>query len=115
MTETKEAPTAADIHEAVAARIGGKSYPASRPEPETERKPFKPVTQRQRDIAGANKRKLDAGLASIHGFCLGLARFQLDRAIAGAEPGDIANWEDEVCEAIRVLRKLQQSLKEAQK
>lgn len=71
-----------------------------------------PPTGRAATLADAASRKLYAALSGINGFCLGLADFRFDRALAVATPDDIASWDRIAADSISTLRQLRQTLKE---
>lgn len=83
--------------------LDGKTYPAT-----------KPLSVRQQQNLDAAVRRVNEALGSVEGTCKGLfSGFNLQRAIAGATPDQIAFWTKAASQSISALSELKRHLREA--
>lgn len=95
VTERNPSPTAADVREVVAERVG-------------------PMNGKETQNSEATKRKLHSALSSIAGYCAGIDSLNLARAISVATEDDFLTWEEGAADSIAALNRMRRALKEAQ-
>lgn len=79
-------------------------------EPEAAAAPYRPETDRQRQFAEAQKRRLVAALSGVSGFCKGLGEIDLRKAVAACSDEEVAMWAKIAGECARDLRNLRNNL-----
>lgn len=103
----------------------GKSYPASRPSPESavpkrgyrsagaKDTPFEVTNERARLVAEANKQRLATGLSEINGLLRGLLALDFGIVNAGLTQDEARVWAAKAAEHARSLKQLERKIKEA--
>lgn len=68
-------------------------------------------TKRHREIAAANKRRVETALSNIAGACQGIEEINIEKAVAVMTTEEVAMWAKIAGDSARALRSLQQTLK----
>lgn len=87
----------------------GKKQTAPVP-PEVRSEPYQPTTDRQKQFAEAQKRRLVAALSGISGYCHGIDGIDLRKAVAACTAEEVAMWASMAGECARALRNLRSNL-----
>lgn len=99
----------------------GKSYPATRQKAEPERRglrrdkdaPWDVASERKRQIAEGQKRRLVDGLSQINGLCRGLRDIDYGMVAAVVPADELGAWGSKAEELARTLRAVKSKLMEA--
>lgn len=81
------------------------------PDPEIKIEPFEIRSDRDRMWADKAARRVYDGLSTMQGYCSALEEVQPERAIAGAQNGDIAAWDDMATKAIASLTRFRRAIR----
>lgn len=75
-----------------------------------ERQEYNPMTERQKQLASGQRRRLITALSGIDGFCRGLAEIDLSMARAACDSDDLRTWADQARDSSRQLARLAKQL-----
>jgi ParB family chromosome partitioning protein len=103
-------------HDRVAALVGkkparGGAKRDGRGHRKDKAKPYSPVTDRQLELARAQRRRLVAALSKVAGFCMGLDEVDMGMALSVMDNEERDGLSEQVAESIRQLRRMVAILK----
>ena len=67
---------------------------------------YSPVTERQHQLAGGQRRRLVAGLSAVAGYCTGLADVDIGMALSAMDDDERSGLRERALESIRHLRRI---------
>ncbi len=70
------------------------------------------LTQRQREIANANKERFEGGVGSVRGYCHGLSEIKVSLLLPVSNEEEVDRWRAEIEKVIWMLRRITKELKE---
>ena len=80
-------------------------------QPKPQEAPYRPTTERQHQLAEAQKRRMVTAISSVAGYCRGLEEIDVRMVLAACADGEQGTWIETIQKSERALKAFRHSLR----